>query len=95
MFPTNRATIRYKSRRPDQAGLEMRIKDLAATRVRYGYRRIHVLLRREGWQINHKRTRRIYRELGLQLRNKTSKGGVSERGIGRQTQRSSLALGNA
>lgn len=76
MFPTNRATIRYKSRRPDQAGLEMRIKDLAATRVRYGYRRIHVLLRREGWQINHKRTRRIYRELGLQLRNKTSKGGV-------------------
>ena len=47
----------------------MRIKDLAATRVRYGYRRIHVLLRRQGWQINHKKTRRIYRELGLQLRN--------------------------
>lgn len=70
VFPTNRATVRYKSRRPDQAGLEMRIKELAATRVRYGYRRIHVLLRREGWQINHKKTRRIYRELGLQLRNK-------------------------
>lgn len=52
VFPTNRATVRYKSRRPDQASLEMRIKDLAATRVRYGYRRIHVLLRREGWQIN-------------------------------------------
>lgn len=51
----------------------MRIKDLAATRVRYGYRRIHVLLRREGWQINHKKTQRIYRELGLQLRNKTPK----------------------
>lgn len=46
---------------------------MASTRVRYGYRRIHVLLRREGWQINHKRTRRIYRELGLQLRNKTPK----------------------
>jgi transposase InsO family protein len=46
---------------------------LAATRVRYGYRRIHVLLQREGWQINHKRTRRIYRELGLQIRNKTPK----------------------
>lgn len=68
VFPTHRATIRYKSRRPDQASLEMRIKDLAATRVRYGYRRIHVLLRREGWQINDKKTRRIYRELGLQLR---------------------------
>ena len=73
VFPTNRATVRYKSRRPDQASLEMRIKELAATRVRYGYRRIHVLLRREGWQINHKKTRRIYRELGLQLRNKTPK----------------------
>ena len=73
VFPTNRATIRYRSRRPDQASLEMRIKDLAVTRVRYGYRRIHVLLRREGWRINHKKTRRIYRELGLQLRKKTPK----------------------
>ncbi len=51
----------------------MRIKELAATRVRYGYRRIHVLLRREGWEINHKRTHRLYRELGLQLRSKTPK----------------------
>jgi transposase InsO family protein len=51
----------------------MRIKELAATRVRYGYRRIHVLLRREGWEVNHKRTHRLYRELGLQLRNKTPK----------------------
>jgi len=33
--------------------------------VRYGYRRVHVLLRRDGWRINQKRTRRIYRELGL------------------------------
>jgi putative transposase len=51
----------------------MRIKELATTRVRYGYRRIHVLLLREGWAINHKRTRRIYRELSLQLHNKTPK----------------------
>jgi putative transposase len=41
--------------------------------VRYGYRRVHVLLRRDGWRINLKKTRRIYRELGLQLRNKTPK----------------------
>ncbi|WP_242120327.1 IS3 family transposase [Sphingomonas lacusdianchii] len=72
-FPINRSTQRYQSRRLDQAGLKMRIKELAATRVRYGYRRIHVLLRREGWEINHKRTHRLYRELGLQLRNKTPK----------------------
>ena len=55
----------------------MRNKELATTRVRYGYRRIHVLLQREGWQINHKRTRRIYRESGLQLRNKTPKRKVT------------------
>jgi hypothetical protein len=40
---------RYKSRRGDQAALKERIKGIAETRVRYGYRRIHVLLRREGW----------------------------------------------
>jgi len=43
------------------------------TRVRYGYRRIHVLLRREGCRHGQNKTRRIYRELGLQLRNKTPK----------------------
>ena len=43
------------------------------TRVRYGYRRVHVLLRRERWEINLKKTHRIYNELGLQLRNKTPK----------------------
>src|SRR5213082_3570935 len=56
-----------------QADLENRIKEICQTRVRYGYRRVHVLLRREGWSINQKKTRRIYRELGLQLRNKTPK----------------------
>lgn len=64
-------TYRYRSRRPGQAALETRIKELCATRVRYGYRRVHVLLRREGWAINVKRVRRIYSGLGLQLRNKT------------------------
>jgi putative transposase len=48
-------------------------KEICQTRVRCGYRRVHVLLRRDGWQINQKKTRRIYRELGLQLRNKTPK----------------------
>ena len=42
----------YKARRREQAGLEARIKEICATRVRYGYRRVHVLLRREGWEIN-------------------------------------------
>lgn len=48
----------------------MRIKEIAAVRVRYGYKRIHVLLRREGWKINHKRVHRLYCEEGLNLRAK-------------------------
>ena len=51
----------------------MRLKDLAASRVRYGYRRLHVLLLREGYQLNHKRTYRLYREEGLSIRSKTPK----------------------
>jgi putative transposase len=73
VLEVDRSTYHYKSRRPGQAGLERRIKEICETRVRYGYRRVHVLLRREGWPVNQKKTRRIYRELGLQLRNKTPK----------------------
>lgn len=67
------STYHYKSRRREQAGLETGIKEICATRVRYGYRRVHVLLLREGWRVNRKLTYRIYRNLGLQLRNKTPK----------------------
>ena len=67
------SSYHYKSRRTGQAGLEQRIREICATRVRYGYRRIHVLLRREGWQVNIKKTHRIYNELGLQLRYKHPK----------------------
>ncbi|MHC2357597.1 transposase InsO family protein [Sinorhizobium meliloti] len=69
----DRSTYHYTSRRADQAGLERRIREICETRVRYGYRRVHVLLEREGWGTNIKRTYRIYRDLGLQLRNKTPK----------------------
>jgi putative transposase len=53
--------------------LSKRVREIAQTRVRYGYRRIHVLLRREGWRVNAKRVYRLYREQGLQLRNKVPK----------------------
>jgi putative transposase len=76
-FPLNRSTYHYRHRRPEQAPLRKRIRELAETRVRYGYRRIHVLLRREGWRVNHKRVRRLYIEEGLQLRNKSPKRKVS------------------
>jgi putative transposase len=72
-LPVDRSTYHYRSRRAGQAELIERIKEIAATRVLYGYRRIHVLLRREGWAVNPKRVYRLYRELGLQLRNKMPK----------------------
>jgi putative transposase len=72
-LPVDRSTYHYRSRRAGQAELTKRIQEIAATRVRYGYRRIHVLLRREGWPVNAKRVYRLYREMGLQLRNKTPK----------------------
>jgi len=67
------STYHYKSRRPGQAPLEARIREICQTRVRYGYRRVHIQLRREGWSHGQNKTRRIYRELSLQLRNKTPK----------------------
>lgn len=73
VFLLDTSTYHYRSRRSGQAELEQRIREICQTRVRYGYRRVHVLLRREGRPINQKRTRRIYCELGLQLRNKTPK----------------------
>ncbi len=73
VLPFDTSTYHYKSRRIDQAPLERRIKEICETRVRYGYRRVHVLLLRDGWNINMKKTRRIYKKLGLQLRNKFPK----------------------
>ena len=55
----------------------MRLREFAAVRVRFGYRRLHVLLRREGWQVNHKRVYRLYRQEGLSLRLKVRKKRVS------------------
>lgn len=69
----DRSTFHYKSRRADQAAVERRIREICETRVRYDYRPVHVLLDREGWGINIKKVYRIYRALGMQLRNKTPK----------------------
>lgn len=65
----SRTVYLYRSCRDDTA-LKMRIREIAETRVRYGYERIHVLLRREGWRVNHKKTYRIYCEEELHLRRK-------------------------
>ena len=72
-----RSTQRYESSRKDDPVLRSRIREIAETRVRYGYRRIHTLLRREGWHVNHKRVHRVYCEKGLNLRRKRPRRHVS------------------
>lgn len=68
-----RKTFRYRSRRPRREDLRVRLRILAEERVRWGYRRLHVLLRREGIQANHKAVYRLYREEGLAVRRRKRK----------------------
>jgi len=69
----SRSLYYYRSRARDDSAERARIKEIAETRVRYGMWRIHTLMRREGWLINHKKTHRIYCEEGLNLRRKRRK----------------------
>jgi putative transposase len=64
----DRKMVRYRSCRPDDAALRERLRGLAAERRRFGYRRLHVLLRHEGHALNRKKTQRLYREEGLSVR---------------------------
>lgn len=73
----SRSTHRYQSTKDEQAALRLRLKELAAVRVRYGYRHLHILLKREEWKINVKRVYRLYQEENLSLRTKTPKRRVS------------------
>jgi transposase InsO family protein len=64
----DRTSVRYRSCRPAETALRERMRALAGERRRFGYRRLHVLLRREGLVQNRKRTERLYREEGLSVR---------------------------
>ena len=75
---TNRTSVRYQGVRPDDEVLRERLKALAQERRRFGYRRLHVLLRREGHAINKKRVQRLYREERLTVRRR----GGRKRAIG-------------
>lgn len=66
------STYRYETRRSDEP-LRTRLVQLAREKPRFGYRRLHVLLRRRGERVNHKRLHRIYREAGLMIRRKKRK----------------------
>jgi putative transposase len=65
-----RSTLRYQGHRDRQEALRMRLRELAANRVRFGYRRLTVLLKREGWRVNAKRIYHLYTEEGLTVRTK-------------------------
>lgn len=76
----HRASARYRQRRHDDPSLRQRLRELAAERKRFGYRRLHALLRREQdsagtprWLVNHKRVYRLYREEGLAVRRRKRK----------------------
>src|SRR6201993_2278182 len=74
----DRTSVRYRSRRPDDAAVRVRLRELASIRRRFGYRRLHILLKREGIVMNHKKLRRLYREERLQVRRR----GVRKRVLG-------------
>lgn len=74
-----RSTYRYQIRRAPQDALRTRLREFAAVRLRWGYRRLYVLLRREGHQVNHKRVYRLYREEGLAVRRRPRKRAAQSR----------------
>nr|WP_255449433.1 IS3 family transposase [Deinococcus arboris] len=55
-----------------------KLRTLACERPRFGYRRLHILLRRQGENVNHKRVYRVYRDEGLAVRQKTRRKGVAQ-----------------
>ncbi len=68
-----RSTCRYQSRRESATPLRERLRALAEQRRRFGYRRLTILLRRDGYRLNHKRVYRLYREEGLTVRRRKCK----------------------
>lgn len=73
----SRSTLRYEASTSEQnAQLSARIVELAQARRRFGYRRIHALLRREGMEVNHKRVYRMYRKSDLAVRRRKRRKGL-------------------
>jgi putative transposase len=80
-----RSAVRYRRKpRSDEGVLRQRLRELAAERPRFGYRRLHALLRRAGVAVNHKRVERLYREEGLAVRRRKRQR-VARTGRGRPT----------
>ncbi|PKP98717.1 MAG: IS3 family transposase [Alphaproteobacteria bacterium HGW-Alphaproteobacteria-15] len=90
VIDADRKSVRYRSTRDDNAGLREKLRELANQRRRFGYRRLHILLRREGVMINRKKTQRLYQEEGLAVRRRRSR----RRAVGTRAPAPVLALPN-
>jgi putative transposase len=77
---TDRSAVRYRHRRVDDAAIRDRLRQLASERRRFGYRRLKLLLDREGIRMNHKKLRRLYAEERLQVRRR----GGRKRALGKR-----------
>lgn len=86
----DRKSMRYRSCRADDGDLRQRLRDLAQQRRRFGYRRLHILLRRDGITINRKKTQRLYRKEGLTVRRRRGR----RRAVGARAPAPVLALPN-
>ena len=73
LIKQTRSVQYYRSVKDPRHDLRTRMREIASTHVRYGYRRIHVLLKRDGWQLGKNQMYRLYREEQLQLRSKLPK----------------------
>lgn len=72
----SRSVLRYQSQRVED-GLQERLIELAGERRRFGYRRLHILVEREGYHVNHKRVHRLYRKAGLAVRRRRKRERVA------------------
>ena len=90
VIDADRTSIRYCTRRADDGEIREKLRALAQERRRFGYRRLHILLRRDGVMINRKKTQRLYREEGLTVRRRKGR----KRAVGTRTRPPVLALPN-
>jgi len=73
VIDADRTSVRYRSTRDDDEALREKLRELANQRRQFGYRRLHILLRREGIMINRKKSQRLYQEEGLAVRRRRSR----------------------
>ena len=73
VLAVDRSSVRYRPRAPEDPAVRARMRELAAERRRFGYRRLHWLIGREGIVMNHKKFRRLYREERLQVRRRSGR----------------------